>query len=167
MKEKIIMDVDPGIDDSLAILLAGLSDKTDLIGITVVSGNVELNQGARNAIKALEMADCKQVPVYKGAALPLKRDYVDATDTHGADGIGENYFDVKDRDYDVPAKDFIKKTLNENPGEVTLVALGPLTNLAQVIMEDKAVLNKAKEIVIMGGAISVHGNCSPVARRYI
>lgn len=163
MMKKVIMDCDPGIDDSLAILLAGESDFIDLSALTIVSGNIEVNQAALNAIKALSVIGKDNVPVYKGTNLPLQKEYVDATDTHGIDGIGENYFKVKDRCEKEDAVDFIIKKLLEEPGEYTILALGPLTNMAKIIKRDRTILNQAKEIIVMGGAARIHGNCSPVA----
>lgn len=156
----IILDVDPGIDDSLAILLA-LKSKLNIVGITVASGNVEVNQASKNAIKACEMAG-KQVPVYKGAKLPLEKEYVDATDTHGEDGLSGMFYEVKTEAKD-GAIDFILDMINKHPGEITLCAMGPLTNVALAIQKDKETMMKLKELVIMGGAAKIHGNCSPVA----
>lgn len=161
--EKIIMDVDPGIDDSLAILLALHSPELRIEGITVVSGNVEVEQATMNALKAVEMAE-KKVRVYKGMALPLVRPYHDATDTHGADGVGENYFPqpsiTPEREH---AVDFILRTINEHPNEITILALGPLTNIAKAIQTDPKTMSQVKRIVLMGGSATYHGNCSPVA----
>lgn len=162
-KQKVIMDVDPGIDDSLAIVFAGMAKQIELLGLTVVSGNIEVNQAARNAIKALQMCGRENVPVYKGEALPLKREYFDATDTHGKDGVGENFFQVEECCETMSADDFIIRELTQDPGEITILALGPLTNLAKVIEKDAQALKKAKQIIIMGGAATIHGNCSPVA----
>lgn len=161
--EKIIMDVDPGIDDTLAILLALNSPELFVEGITVVSGNVEVNQATINALKAVEMSR-KQVKVYKGMSLPLVRPYHDATDTHGADGLGENFFPPpKAKPEEEHAVDFIVRTINEQPNEITILALGPLTNIARAIQEDAQIVQKVKRIVLMGGSATHHGNCSPVA----
>jgi purine nucleosidase len=156
----IILDVDPGIDDSLAILLA-LKSKLNIIGITVASGNIEVNQGSINAIKACEMAG-KDIPVYKGSTKPLFKEYVDSQDTHGSDGLSGMYYKVK-REAKDGAIDYILKTIKDNPHQVTIVALGPLTNIALAIQKDKETMKLIKEIVIMGGAAKIHGNCSPVA----
>lgn len=156
----IILDVDPGIDDSLAILLA-LKSKLNIVGITVASGNVEVNQASVNAIKACEMAG-KEVPVYKGASLPLIKEYVDATDTHGSDGLSGMNYKVKTEAKD-GAIDYILNTIKAHPGEVTVCAMGPLTNIALAIEKDLETMKLVKEIVIMGGAAKIHGNCSPVA----
>ncbi len=163
MTEKVIIDVDPGIDDSIALIMAMQSRLFDILGITIVSGNVDVHQGAKNASYVTRLFQ-RKIPIVKGAAKPLKIDYNDATDTHGKDGLGEVIFSqVDDSVNDINAADFIIKKLNEYPGEVTVFALGPLTNLANVIAKDPDALKKAKAIRIMGGAAKVHGNCSPVA----
>lgn len=162
-KMKLIMDVDPGIDDSLALLLAGVSEEIDLLAITVVSGNIEVNQAARNAKFAMKMIERNDVLITKGCKLPLARKYVDATDTHGKDGIGEIYFPSDDVEDHPSALDVIPSLLRKHPHQITIAALGPLTNLASIIRQDPEVLALAKEIVIMGGSVSVCGNCSPVA----
>lgn len=156
----IILDVDPGIDDSLAILLA-LKSPLNVIAITVASGNVHVSQGAINAIKATEMAN-KNIPVYKGADKPLKKPYVDATDTHGSDGLSGMNYSVNSTPKE-GAIDFILETIKANPGEVTIIAMGPLTNLALAIQKDRQTMHQVKEILVMGGAAKIHGNCSPVA----
>ncbi|MGL5541177.1 MAG: nucleoside hydrolase [Erysipelotrichaceae bacterium] len=163
VKEKIIMDVDPGIDDSLAILLACAAENLDVQALTIVSGNIEVNQAAKNGIKALAMAKRDDVPVYKGASLPLEKVYTDATDTHGLDGVGENYYEVEDRCETQDAIDYYCETLRAHPHELTILALGPLTTMAKVIERDPEALSFAKQIIIMGGAAKIHGNCSPVA----
>jgi purine nucleosidase len=162
-KMKLIMDVDPGIDDSLALLLAGLSPEFDLMAITVVSGNIEVHQAARNARWAMKMVGRDDVLIAKGCKLPLQRNYVDATDTHGKDGIGEVYYPKEDPTNKQSASEVIIQLLKQYPNEITIAALGPLSNLATIIQIDPEVLKLAKEIVIMGGSINVCGNCSPVA----
>ena len=156
----IILDVDPGIDDSLAIVLA-LKSNLNVIAITVASGNVHVSQGAINAIKATEMAG-KDIPVYKGAEKPLQKVYVDATDTHGSDGLSGMYYNVSKTPHE-GAVDFILETIKNHPNEVTIIAMGPLTNLALAIEKDVQTMHQVKEILVMGGAARIHGNCSPVA----
>lgn len=91
-KRKVIIDCDPGIDDSLAILLALNSPELEVIGITTCCGNVPANIGAENALKTLQMCSSLNIPVYIGEEAPLKRKLVTAQDTHGEDGIGENFY---------------------------------------------------------------------------
>jgi len=163
-KERIIMDVDPGIDDSLAILLALKSPEIIVEGITVVSGNIEVHQATKNALKAVDMAGSRETKVYKGMALPLIKEYIDATDTHGTDGIGENFFPNPSRTHEKEhAVDFILNTVRNNPGEITLLALGPLTNIAAAIKKDVETMKNVKKLVLMGGTAKHQGNCSAVA----
>ena len=162
-KSKVILDVDPGIDDSLALLLALLSNKFDVLAITIGSGNVDVNQGAKNASKLLALINQHHIPVYKGVELPLKIEYTDARDTHGEDGLGEAYFYDQDISQKQHAVDFMDETLKKYPHEITIFALGPLTNMASLLQKDPTVLSLAKEIRVMGGSYHVPGNCSPVA----
>ena len=162
-KRKVIIDCDPGIDDSLAILLAVNSPELEILGITTCSGNVEAEMGAKNALKTLQICSSLDIPVYKGEEKPLKRDLVTAQDTHGEDGIGENFYeDVTEYKIKENGVDFIIDTLKNNK-DVSIIALGPLTNIAKAIMKDKKVFDNLDEFVSMGGAFRIHGNCSPVA----
>ena len=160
---KLIIDCDPGIDDSLALMLAAASKELDLIGITTVSGNVPASMGAENALKILSMIGKPDVPVYVGEETPLVRDYVDAMDTHGMDGLGESGW--PDAEGLTPNKDavsFLIETLKTTPN-VTILALGPMTNLAKVISRAPECLANLEALVSMGGSYKSHGNCSPVA----
>ncbi|MGL5311845.1 MAG: nucleoside hydrolase [Peptostreptococcaceae bacterium] len=162
-KRKVIIDCDPGIDDSLAILLALNSPELEVLGITVCSGNVPARLGAKNALKTLQMCSSLHVPVYVGEEVPLKRELVTAQDTHGEDGVGENFYeDVEGVTVKEGGVDFIIDTLKNNE-EVSIIALGPLTNIAKALMKDKEAFNNLDEFVSMGGAFRIHGNCSPVA----
>ncbi|MBM6828401.1 nucleoside hydrolase [Anaerotignum lactatifermentans] len=160
---KVIIDCDPGIDDVLALLLALRSPELDVLGITVVCGNVPTAQGGENALKALEFLERLDIPVYLGETKPLVRTYVDAMDTHGADGLGETFLlrssDVSSKE---GAVEFMAKTLREEEG-VSVIALGPLTNLARLIERYPDALSGLEELVTMGGSYRSHGNCSPVA----
>lgn len=161
-KRKVIIDCDPGIDDSLAILLALNSPELEVLGLTVCSGNVPANLGAKNALKALQMCSSLDIPVYIGEELPLKRELITAQDTHGEDGIGENFYEDVDAKILYDGVDFIVDTLNKNK-DVSIIALGPLTNIAKALIKDKKAFNNLDEFVSMGGTYKSHGNCSPVA----
>ncbi|SHF07774.1 nucleoside hydrolase [Clostridium fallax] len=164
-RRKVIIDCDPGIDDALAIMLALSSKEIEVIGITIVSGNVRVEKGYKNALKILNKMNRLDIPVYVGEKVPLVRELITAEDTHGEDGLGETYFEeIEVKKLRENAVDFILKTLEKNKKDtVSIIALGPLTNLAKAIQKDKEVFNKAKEIVSMGGTYKSHGNCSPVA----
>lgn len=162
-KRKVIIDCDPGIDDALAIILALKSKEIEVIGITTVSGNVESLQGAKNALKVLKLLGRLDIPVYLGESKPIKRELVTAQDTHGEDGLGETFLEEVSSEYiKEDAVQFILDTL-KNDENVSIIALGPLTNLCRAIEKDSETFHKVKEIVSMGGAYKSHGNCSPVA----
>ena len=165
--KKVIIDCDPGIDDALALMLALCSPELDILGITVVSGNVPAKKGAANAAKILQWMDRPDISVYLGEEQPLVRPYVDAMDTHGEDGLGESHYPEPDNQTtEKNGVDFLSRTLMDaarNGEAVSVIALGPLTNLAKVIQETPQCLAGLGELVSMGGSYKSHGNCSPVA----
>ena len=161
-KRKIIIDCDPGIDDSLAIMLALTSPEIEVLGITIVCGNSPVKMGFENAKKILKQMNRLDVPVYMGEPRPLKRDYVNALDTHGADGLGESFLpEVPGYQQEIGAVDFLSKALIKE--KVSVIALGPMTNLARLIQKAPAAFDQIEELVSMGGSFKSHGNCSPVA----
>ena len=161
-KRKIIIDCDPGIDDSLAIMLALTSPEIEVLGITIVCGNSPVEMGFENAKKILKQMNRLDVPVYMGEPRPLKRDYVNTLDTHGADGLGESFLpEVPGYQQEIGAVDFLSKALIKE--KVSVIALGPMTNLARLIQKAPAAFDQIEELVSMGGSFKSHGNCSPVA----
>lgn len=161
-KRKIIIDCDPRIDDSLAIMLALTSPEIEVLGITIVCGNSPVEMGFENAKKILKQMNRLDVPVYMGEPRPLKRDYVNALDTHGADGLGESFLpEVPGYQQEIGAVDFLSKALIKE--KVSVIALGPMTNLARLIQKAPAAFDQIEELVSMGGSFKSHGNCSPVA----
>ncbi|MBR1930721.1 MAG: nucleoside hydrolase [Lachnospiraceae bacterium] len=162
MKRKVIIDCDPGIDDSLAIMLALSSPEIEVAGITIVCGNAPVEMGAGNARKVLQFMNRLDVPVYVGAEKPLRRAYINALDTHGADGLGESFLpEVEGYRTDMDAVTFLRQSLM---GETcSVIALGPLTNLANLYKEAPDAFARIEELVSMGGNYKSHGNCSPVA----
>lgn len=162
-KRKVIIDCDPGIDDSLAIMLALNSEELDVLGITIVSGNVHGEKGAKNALKILKKLNRLDVEVYIGEVNPIKRELITAEDTHGEDGLGETFLEeVTEVSYKEGAVDFIIESLKKEE-DISIIALGPLTNIAKAIDKDKEAMKNLKELVLMGGAFKSHGNCSQVA----
>lgn len=161
MKKKVIIDFDPGIDDSLALILALNSPELEIVGITTVSGNVKAEQGAKNALKVLKLMNREDIPVYIGEDIPLVRELITAQDTHGEDGLGETNYEEADVEINYGGVDFILE--NARKGNISIIALGPLTNLATAIERDEEGFNMINEIVSMGGAFRSHGNCSQVA----
>lgn len=161
MKNKIIIDADPGIDDALAISLAINCEKYDILGITLVSGNVEATLCYYNTLKILNFEQTS-IPIYIGSQKPLKRELVTAKETHGEDGLGNSnllYNYVKPNEKN--AVDFIIESLKKDK-KIKIFALGPLTNIAKALKKCPEVF-EGVEIISMGGAFKSHGNCSPVA----
>ena len=162
-RQPTILDTDPGVDDALAIMLALGSPELDVIGICTVSGNVPLNTGTRNAQGLLQLLDRTEIPVYEGADQPLKRDPVFATEVHGESGMGQAVLPEPSQKIKGDAVDFLVQTLSEQPGEITIIAVGPLTNLALAEQRQPGTLQKAKQVIVMGGVIAETGNSTPVA----
>ncbi|OCW57273.1 nucleoside hydrolase [Hoeflea olei] len=164
-RRTIIIDTDPGQDDAAAIMLALSSPELDVRGITAVAGNVPLELTARNARLITEICGRPDVPVFAGADAPLRRKLVTAEYVHGKSGLdGVDLFEPSHPLQERHAVDFIIDTLRDAPeGNVTLCALGPLTNLATVVERAPGVIGRAREIVLMGGGFFEGGNVTPSA----
>ncbi len=166
MARKIIIDCDPGIDDSLAIMLAlSMPDQLEILGITIAAGNSPVEMGYENALKVLSFMNRLDIPVFMGGQKPLKREYINALDTHGSDGLGESFLPAVDPSLYVrqekSAAAFMAETLLREPA--SLIALGPMTNIALLAQEYPEAFDNIEELVSMGGSFRSHGNCSPVA----
>jgi purine nucleosidase len=160
---KVILDCDPGIDDALAIVFACGHPGLDLCGVTTVAGNVGLALTTANALSVLEFADCHHVPVAAGSPVPLLRPHNDARDVHGESGLGHAQLPPpRGRSLDVHATDLIIDTVGASPGEITLVATGPLTNVALAVRKQPALARQVADLVIMGGS-ATRGNVTPAA----
>ncbi len=159
----LIMDVDTGVDDALALLLALSSPEVELVGVSTVAGNVPRPRTTDNTLRLLQWAGRADVPVYAGAERPLVRSAVAAADVHGATGLGAAQLPEAHTSPAGDAVEFLLNTLQARPGEVTLVATGPSTNLAQAEARVPGVLGRARQVVIMGGAARVPGNVAPTA----
>ena len=175
-RRAIILDTDPGIgtpgsdvDDGLAIALALLHPACDLLGVTIVAGNVLHDEGLPNALRLLEIAGRADVPVLAGAARPLLRDPSGIRELMGIRRRQsmERFWDLSAFDppthvaTDGRAAAFIADTVRKRPGEVTVVAIGPCTNVATALLLDPEVATSAAEIVVMGGAVRVPGLVTP------
>ncbi|MFG3440082.1 nucleoside hydrolase [Nonomuraea sp. NPDC047897] len=160
---KLLIDCDPGIDDALALALAGGSPALDIVGITTVGGNVDLDQTTRNALALREFLRLGDVPVIPGSAGALLRHTVRAAHVHGSTGLGDAVLPPPTRAAaDGHAVDFIVDTLRAAPGEITLAATGPLTNIALAVRREPRVAAWARDFVIMGGTYT-RGNHNPAA----
>jgi len=163
-KKRIIIDTDPGIDDSLAILLAVASPEIQVEGLTVVSGNCTLENGVINALSVLELAGRADLPVFGGAARPLVQPLLIAPETHGERGIGYARLPYPvAKPSSQHAVEFIIEKVSAHPGEISLVCIGPLTNLALALRLAPQIVEKIPEVIIMGGAIRHEGNTTALA----
>jgi purine nucleosidase len=164
MTKHIILDTDPGIDDSLAILLALASPEIKLDGLSVVHGNSSTAQGTINALSVLELAKASHIPVYQGCDLPLVQPSLLAPETHGEHGIGYAKLPAPQTKPQVQkGSDFLIERIVSAPGQVTLVCIGPLTNVAMAIRQEPRIVESVKEVFIMGGALRHEGNTTPLA----
>lgn len=164
MRESIIFDTDPGVDDAQAIAIALAHPDIELLGLTTTFGNVEIETATHNALLLSELAD-QQIPVAQGAAAPLvKTKYPAPAHIHGANGLGDIELPrVQGKALETSAAQFIVDTINARPNEVSLVAVGPLGNLAAALQLDPTIVERVKRVVIMGGSIKEGGNVTPVA----
>lgn len=163
--EKVILDVDTGIDDALAILYAVESRSLDILGITAVNGNVPLQNVTKNTLKVLQLAGRQDIKVYPGASEPYLKEAQHVFHIHGKDGIGNALDDMKveSTEENLFAADFIIESVNKYPGEVTIILVGPLTNLALALKKAPDIAGLIKRIVVMGGAVDCPGNITPAA----
>ena len=161
MKRNIILDCDPGHDDAIAILLAGNNPKLNLLGISVVAGNQTIEKTAKNALNVASYLGI-DVPVAIGCEFPMVRERVICAAIHGESGLDGFTFPKPNRDFDKRhgVQLIIDSVMNND--DVTIVATGPLTNVAMAIKMEPKLLKKVKEIVLMGGSVD-NGNTSPAA----
>jgi purine nucleosidase len=162
MPRKLLIDTDTASDDAVALIMALRSPLVEVLGITVVAGNIGVEQATRNALLTVELCDAN-VPVYMGAAKPLHRPLEPASWFHGMDGLGDvGYAPANPHPNPKHAVDAILDLANANPG-LEMITLGPLTNLALALQKDPHLGKKLSRCVIMGGAACCEGNVTPAA----
>ncbi|KAM2638573.1 hypothetical protein EV2_026599 [Malus domestica] len=168
--KKIIIDTDPGIDDAMAIFVALQSPEVQVIGLTTIYGNVYTTLATRNALHLLEVAGRIDIPVAEGSHVTITKgtklriaDFV-----HGADGLGnQNFPPPKGKPIEQSAAAFLVEQASLYPGKVTVVALGPLTNIALATQLDPEFAKNIGQIILLGGAFAVNGNVNPAAEANI
>ena len=163
MAKKIILDCDPGIDDALAIAFAVGDPDIDLVGLTTVVGNVSLDKTTANALRVRDFLGAHAVPVTAGSAAPLVRSAFTAERVHGNDGLrGAPVPHSTAKPRPGHAVDFIIDAIMSAPREITLVAVGPLTNIALALRRQPALVKSVRDFVVMGGS-TTRGNVTPAA----
>jgi purine nucleosidase len=163
--DPVCLDVDTGVDDALAVLLALRTPGCDLVGITTVHGNAPLERTTANTLHVLDLGEAPEVPVVSGAGTPLVRPAMTAAEVHGGDGLGgiAATLPVSSRKAGSGAAEFLVATARRFSGSLRLVAVGPLTNIALAIRRDPEALRGIKSLTVMGGAVRVPGNAGPVS----
>jgi len=160
---RVIIDTDPGVDDALALLLAMRSPELKIEAITPVAGNVPLDLTLPNALRLVEIARRTDIPVAAGARAPLLRRLVTATYAHGENGLGGAVFpEPTTKPVSEPASEYIRHIVRKYPHEVTLITLGPLTNIATALNSDPDLAGMVRGLTMMGGSLS-GGNITPAA----
>ena len=169
MTRKLLIDTDPGVDDLMAIYAALASPELEVVGLTTVFGNAATPVTTRNALTLLDVADRDDIPVAAGELRPLTTDYLGAVpQVHGHNGLGDAPLVESSRaPIDATAAEFIHQTLADAPGEITLLTLGPLTNVAVALQQHPEITDLVAEVVVMGGNALVPGNATPTAEANI
>ena len=167
--KKVIIDCDVGVDDALALILAFHSPQLEVTAVTGVNGNVPMDQVFVNIQKVLNLIQPREKPlIARGAVQPLKGIPVYARSVHGEDGLGGARIERTGKEegwklFPGQAERLIPEMARRHPGEMTLIAIGPLTNLALALQQDRVGMRKVKEIVAMGGVVRAKGNITPYA----
>ena len=160
---RFLIDTDTASDDAVALVMAAKAPDVHIEAVTVVAGNVPLDQAVQNALYTLELAGCP-APVYAGMSRPMLRPLETAQNVHGSDGMGDIGLPLSGR---APAAghavDALIAIIRRYPGEITLVTLGPLTNIATALLRDPAIAGLVQRCVMMGGTSDSIGNVTPVS----
>ncbi|NUU25306.1 MAG: nucleoside hydrolase [Streptomycetaceae bacterium] len=160
----LVIDTDTGSDDAVALLLAAASGLGDIEAVTTVAGNVPVAVGTRNALISLEMAGRTDIPVHPGCAGPMTRDLSTAQHVHGEDGMGDTPLaDPTASPQREHAVDALLSLPRRRPGELTLVTLAPLTNVAAALLRDPELFTRYRHVYCMAGAADLVGNIAPTA----
>ncbi len=169
MPRKIIIDTDPGVDDTMAIFFALCSPELEIVGLTSIFGNVHTELATKNALRLLEIAGRTDIPVAAGAVDALTGPFEGPVPfVHGADGQGDiDLPDPAGQALDISAAQFIVEQLRANPGEITLAPVGPLTNIALALRLEPRITEWVDEVVLMGGNALAPGNASPAGEANI
>ena len=160
---KVVIDTDPGTDDAIALVAALNSPRLDILGLTTVGGNARLSHTTRNALRILEFMGRQDIPVYPGSSRPLKGRFEYAYGFHGPGGLTVRLPLPKTEAQAGSGVDFIIESARANRRDLTLIALGPLTNVAKALKRKPRIAEWLNEIVVMGGALDVPGNVTPHA----
>lgn len=163
MAQKVLLDVDPGTDDALLLALLLEADDWDVVGVTTVAGNATVEKTTHNALAVLEFLGRSDVPVARGAHRPIVDEHEDAEWVHGPDGIRGDLPEPTAEPVDAEASDFILERAREYGDDLTVAAVGPLTNIAVSLARDPTFADHIGDLYFMGGAALTSGNATPAA----
>jgi purine nucleosidase len=163
MTKKVILDVDPGIDDAVALTMALFDPRLEVVAITAVAGNVSAEQATRNVQTIIEQLDPPRWPRLGAAVAPEHSPAADSRHIFGADGLGNAGFPVAELHHQHPSDKVLSDEIRAAPDAITIIALGPLTNLATTFRRDPALAGQVGQLIIMGGAVEGPGNITPSA----
>lgn len=163
MARKVIIDCDPGIDDAVALCMALFDPRLDVLAITATAGSVDAAQATENVQAILQQLDPPRYPRIGAASVAEDAPVTDDGHLHGPSGLGNFEYEISDRQHRHPSEKVISELLRLHPGEVTLICLGPLTNVARAFQRDTALPAMVDKIVISGGSVTHSGNATPVA----
>lgn len=163
MTRKIIIDCDPGIDDAIAMTMALFDPRLEVLAITATAGTVDANQATNNVTAIVQQLDPPRYPRIGKATTPDGAPVIDDHYLNGPDGLGGCNFQCSDRQHQIPSEKVIAELLRKYPNEITLVCLGPLTNLGRICVRDPSVLPLIDKVIISGGAVAHSGNVTPTA----
>lgn len=163
MPKKILIDCDPGIDDAVALCLALFDPRLEVVGITATAGNVDAHQATSNIMTILDQVDPPKWPRVGAAGVSDKVPVADARHIHGEDGLGDAGLVGTELHNQRSAEKVISEAVHESPGEVTIVATGPLTNLALALQREKELASMIDQVIMMGGSVAGIGNVTPAA----
>ena len=161
--EPVVIDTDPGVDDAIALLMALSCPQLNILGLTTTAGNIPIGPATRNALAILESVGRTDIHVAKGATRPIRGRFAYSRDVHSATGLTYPLPPPTTATMDTGAVQYLAESLQASPGEVTVIALGPLTNLARLHRKQPSVLRLAKRVLVMGGAVQTPGNVTPHA----
>ncbi len=160
---RIIIDTDPGTDDAIALIAALNSPELDVAALTAVTGNTSLQNAARNALGLLAFMSRSDIPVHLGADTPLVGEFELGENYHGPGGMTVPLPDPEAAPNPLPAERYLCDAARDSDDDLTIIALGPLTNVALAIRRDPDAMSQVREILVMGGAVEVGGNVTPYA----
>jgi non-specific riboncleoside hydrolase len=161
MPQKVLIDCDPGIDDAIALALALFDPRLEVVGVTACAGNVDAERSTRNVQALIEKLDPPRHPRIGAAMDPEGAPVLDGREVHGDDGLANAQWEAVGRQHVMPSDKLISHRIRENPGELTVITLGPLTGIAKAFQRDPGLIPLVNRLIMVGGSVTGNGDCTP------